>query len=64
MHRVAELLGDGSLRVVIPQIGVVGLVAVGAPIALELAGVGVEYDDAAVAITVGNVQLIGLLVDE
>src|ERR1035437_2033490 len=64
MHWVAELLGDRRTRIVIAQVGVVGFVAVGAPVPLVLAGAGVEYDHATVPVAVGDVQLIGLLVDE
>src|SRR5437899_1394022 len=41
---------------------VVRLVAVGAPVALVGAGVGVEHDDAAVAVAVGNKHLVGLVI--
>ena len=64
MHRVAELLRDGRIRVVVAEIGVVRLVAVGAPMPLVLAGVGVEDDDAVVAVAVGDVELIGLGIDK
>src|SRR6202035_2314783 len=64
MHGIAELLGGRRIRVVGAQIRVVRFVAVRAPVALVLAGVGVEDDDAMVAVAVGNVDFIGLLVDE
>src|SRR5256885_5115777 len=38
---------------------VIRLVAVGTPMALVGTGVGVEYDDAAVAVTIGNKYLVG-----
>ena len=41
------------------QRGVVGALAVGAPVPAVLAGVGVEDDDAAVAVAVGHVDLVG-----
>src|SRR2546426_8862896 len=41
---------------------VLRLVAVGAPVALVGAGVGVEHDDAAVAVAVGNKHLVGLVI--
>ncbi len=64
VHRIAELLRRRRLRVVGPQIGVVGLVAVGAPVALERAGVGVDHDDALVAIAVGDVGFVRRRIDE
>ena len=64
VDRIAELLRRRRLRIVPPEIDIVGLVAVGAPVPLVLAGVGVEHDDAVVAVAVGDVQLVGLLVDE
>ena len=47
-----------------PQVVVVRLVAVRAPVPLHLAGVGVEHRDALVEIAVGDVGLVGLRVDE
>ena len=64
MYRIAELLRDRRVGIVITEVGVVGLVAVGAPVALVLAGVGVEDDDAAIAVAVGHVHFIGLRIDE
>ena len=64
VHRIAELLRRRRVRIVPSEIHIVGLVAVGAPVPLVLAGVGVEHDDAMVAVAVGDVQLVGLLVDE
>ena len=63
VHRRAELLRDRRVGIVASEVGVVRLVAVGAPVALELAGVGVEHDDALVAVAVGDVGLVLLLVD-
>src|SRR5437870_6636563 len=42
---------------------VIRLDAVGTPMALVGSGVGIEYDDAAVAVTIGNKHLVGLIVD-
>ena len=42
VHRRAELLRQRRVGVVASEVGVVRLVAVGAPVALELAGVGVD----------------------
>ena len=63
VHRVAELLRGRRVRIVGTEIGVVRLVAVGAPVALHLAGVGVEHGDALVAIAVGDIGLVGLRID-
>src|SRR6185436_14320214 len=43
---------------------VVGLVAVGAPVALDLAGLHVDDRDALVAVAVGDVRLVARLVEE
>src|SRR5580658_4813174 len=64
MHGVAELLRDGSLGSIRPQVGVIRLVTVGAPIAFECAAVGVEHDYALVAVAVRDVDFVGLRVDE
>ena len=64
MHRIAELLGGRSIRIVRAEVGVVGFVAVGAPVPLVLAGLGVEHDHAMVAVAVGDVHFIGLFVDK
>src|SRR2546427_8638064 len=64
VHRVAELLRRRRVGVVGPEVAVVGLVAVGAPVALHLAGVGVEHGDALVLVAVGDERLVGLRVDE
>ena len=57
MHRIAELLRGRIVRIVAAQIGVVGLVAVSAPMPLVLARIGVEHDHAMVAVAVGDIQL-------
>ena len=59
VHRVAELLGQRRVGIVAAQVRVVGLVAVGAPVALERAGVHVEDGHALVAVAVGDVGLVG-----
>ena len=64
VHRVAELLRRRRVGIVRPEVAVVGLVAVGAPVALHLAGVGVEHGDALVLVAVGDERLVGLRVDE
>ena len=63
VHRVAELLRRRRRRIVGAEVGVVRLVAVGAPVALHLAGVGVDHRDALVEVAVGDVGLVGLRVD-
>ena len=61
---VAELLGRRIVRIVGRQLRVVRLVAVGAPVPLVLAGIGVEHDHAVVAVAIGDVQFVGLRIDE
>src|SRR5262249_9344820 len=63
VHRVAELLLGWRLRIIRALRSVVRLVAVGAPEALHLAGVGIDNRDALVAIAVRDVSLIGLGID-
>ena len=53
----------GSVGIVAAERRIVGLVAVGAPVALVLAGLGIEDDDAVVAVAIGHVQFVGLRVD-
>ena len=60
MHRIAKLLRGRAIRIVRARVGVVGLVAVSAPMPLVLAGVGIEHDHAVIAVTIGDIQLIGL----
>src|SRR5260370_29560362 len=64
MHRIAELLSRRIIRIVAAQRRVVGLMAIGAPVALVLAGVGIEHDHPVIAVAVRDDQFIGLLVDE
>ena len=57
---IAELLRGRSIRIVVAKVGVVGFVAVGAPVPLVLAGIGVEDDHAMVAVAVGDIHFVGL----
>src|SRR5258705_7184810 len=63
MHRIGELLRHRRLGVVGRLFVVVGRIAIGAPVPLVGAGGGVEHDDAAVAVTVGDVDFVCILVD-
>src|SRR5206468_9718903 len=60
--RRVELLRSRTARLASFRGLVVRLVAVRAPVALVGTGLGVEHDDAAVTITVGNKHLVGLVV--
>src|SRR5258708_37742300 len=64
MHGIAELLSRRIVGIVAAQRRVVGLVAIGAPVALVLASVGVEPDRLVIAVAVRDDQFIGFLVDE
>src|SRR6266508_3151402 len=64
MHRSAELLGMRRGRIVATEVGVVGFVAVRAPIAFELAGVSVNHGHAFVEVAIGDVGFVGLRVNE
>ena len=55
-RRIAGIVGR--------KLRVVGLVAVRAPVPLVFAGIGVEDDHPAVAVAVGDIQFVGLRVDE
>src|SRR6266576_1381926 len=61
---IAELLGGRRIGVVRPEIGVVRLFAVSAPVALVLSGLRIVDDYAVIAIAVGDIQFIGSLVDK
>ena len=63
VHRVAELLRGRRRGIVRAEVGVVRLVAVGAPVALHLAGVGVEHGDALVEIAVRDIGFVGFRID-
>ena len=63
MHRVAELLGRRCFRVIVALLGIVGLVAVGAPVAFHLAGVGIEHRHTLVLITIRDIGFIGFRID-
>src|SRR5687767_12672156 len=64
MYRVPELLGEWRVRIEGSEVRVIGLVAIGAPISLEGAGVRIEHRHAPVAVTIGQVRLIGFGIDE
>src|SRR5262245_11974698 len=63
VYGIAELLRRRIGGLIRAEVLVVGLVAVGAPVALHLAGVGVEHGDALVEIAVGDIGLVGLGID-
>ena len=63
VHRVPELLGQRRRGVVRRHAGVIGLVAVGAPVALDATAARVDHRDALVAVPVGHVGLAGLGVE-
>ena len=62
VHGRAEL-ARRRLLWVIALGGVGGAAAIGAPVSLVGAGIGVEDDDAAVAVAVGDVDLVGRRID-
>src|SRR5262249_11228043 len=63
VHGIAELLCRRRRGIVGAEIGVVGLVAVGAPVTLHLAGVGIDHRDALVAVAVRDAGLVCLRID-
>src|SRR6266404_4773035 len=64
MYWIAELLSRWIVGIVAAKRRVFGLMAIGAPVALVLAGVGIEHDHPVIAVAVRDDQFIGLLVDE
>src|SRR5690606_27783062 len=58
VHGIAELLRRRCVGVVRSEVRVVGLVAVRAPVALDLARRHVNDSDALVAVAVGDVRLV------
>jgi hypothetical protein len=52
---IAELLRGRIFGLGWPEVGVVGLVPVGAPVPFVFTGLGVEYDDAVIAVAIGDV---------
>src|SRR5580700_7195819 len=59
VHRVAELGGGRLRRVVGRRLLVARLLAVGAPVPLVGAGLGIEHHDPAIGIAVGGKDLLG-----
>ncbi len=64
MHRVAKLLRRWRIRIVVAEVGVIGFVAVRAPVPLVLARIRVKHDHAMIAVAVGDVHFIRLFIDE
>ena len=64
MYRVAELLRRRRGRIVRSEVRVVRLVSIGAPIALEHAGLGIHHHDAVVAVTIRDVRFVVRIVYE
>lgn len=62
MHRI-ELPRTGSFIDSCARDGVVGLVSIGAPVPLVSAGVGIENDDATVAVAIRDEDFVGLRID-
>src|SRR5471032_1472402 len=46
MHGIAELLAGRRGGIVFPRVRIVGTIAVRAPVALHLAGIGIDHRDA------------------
>src|SRR5262249_11768022 len=63
MDRIGELLRRRAGRIVRRLLAIVPRLAIGAPMSLVSAGVGIEYDDAMVAVAVGDVNLVGRRID-
>ena len=59
MHRIPELLCGRRIRIVRPKVRIVGLVAVRAPVAFVLSGLGVVDNHAMVAVAVRDIKLVG-----
>jgi hypothetical protein len=63
VHRIGELLGERPFRILGRLLVVARPMTGGTPVPLVGAGPAVEYDDAAIEIAVGHVQLARRLVD-
>src|SRR3954447_17071697 len=63
MHGIGELLRHRRVRIVSRLLVVVRRLAVGAPVSLVSAGCCVEHDDPPVAVSVRDVNFVGVLVD-
>src|ERR1700749_1262142 len=64
MDRAAEHLGRLLTRLVSAKWLVVWLFAVPGPVPLDLPCRGIDHDDATILVTVGDVRLIGLRIDD
>ncbi len=64
MHRIAKLLSGWRVRIIGTEIGIIGFLAVGAPMTLVLSGLRVVDDHAVIAISVGNIEFVGSVIDE
>src|SRR5262245_65122069 len=64
MDGIPELLRGRSVRIVASEVLIARLVAVRAPVPLELTGVGVDHGDAMVAVAISDVRFVSLLIDE
>src|SRR5262245_63572561 len=64
MERSAELFGRRRVRIVATEVGVVGFVAIRAPVALELAGIGIDNCHTFVEVAVCYVGFVSLRVNE
>src|SRR5216683_4174415 len=64
VHWITELLGRRRIGIVGAEVGVVGLLTIGAPVALVLSGFRVIDDDAVIAVAIGYIQLVGSVVDK
>ena len=61
---IAELLRGRAAWIVGTEVCIAGLIAVSSPVALVFAGLGIEDDDAVIAVAIGDIELIGLRIDE
>src|SRR5690242_20608344 len=64
MDWIAELLGRRSVGIVRPEIHVLRLVPIGAPVALVFAGIGIVDDYSMVSVAIRHVDLIRVLIDK
>jgi hypothetical protein len=64
VHGVRELLRQLLIALVDRHLHVCGRLAIGAPMALVGAGRRVEHDHAVIAVTVGDIELVGCRVDD
>src|SRR5579862_721372 len=64
VHRISKLLRRRCRGIILAEVGIVRLVAVGSPVAFVLTGLCVKDDDASIAIAIGYISFIRLRINK